>query len=165
MKRFDLKQLLLCIATLVSSQFELAGVYPLIPAIFMTGFLSGVNRSLLFLCTMGGLIILAPVTVLVKYGLIVLLSTVLIRGVEWYSGHCRTVPAAILTAGITVAVGIGWSSMKLPGTSAVFIRICRGNLSMRIYLCGDKTAVTDSGVGATFSRRIAGVRPGRTAVE
>lgn len=41
----------------------------------------------------GGLIILAPVTVLVKYGLIVLLSTVLIRGVEWYSGHCRTVPA------------------------------------------------------------------------
>ena len=52
MKRFDLKQLLLCIATLVSSQFELAGVYPLIPAIFMTGFLSGVNRSLLFLCTM-----------------------------------------------------------------------------------------------------------------
>ena len=30
MKRFDLKQLLLCIATLVSSQFELAGVYPLI---------------------------------------------------------------------------------------------------------------------------------------
>ena len=128
MKRFDLKQLLLCIATLVSSQFELAGVYPLIPAIFMTGFLSGVNRSLLFLCTMGGLIILAPVTVLVKYGLIVLLSTVLIRGVEWYSGHCRTVPAAILTAGITVAVGIGWSSMKLPGTSAVFIRICEGIL-------------------------------------
>ena len=48
MKRFDLKQLLLCIATLVSSQFELAGVYPLIPAVFMTGFLSGVNRSLLF---------------------------------------------------------------------------------------------------------------------
>ena len=88
MKRFDLKQLLLCIATLVSSQFELAGVYPLIPAVFMTGFLSGVNRSLLFLCTMGGLIILAPVTVLVKYGLIVLLSAVLIRGVEWYSGYC-----------------------------------------------------------------------------
>ena len=82
MKRFDLKQLLLCIATLVSSQFELAGVYPLIPAVFMTGFLSGVNRSLLFLCTMGGLIILAPVTVLVKYGLIVLLSAVLIRGVN-----------------------------------------------------------------------------------
>ena len=137
MKRFDLKQLLLCIATLVSSQFELAGVYPLIPAIFMTGFLSGVNRSLLFLCTMGGLIILAPVTVLVKYGLIVLLSTVLIRGVEWYSGHCRTVPAAILTAGITVAVGIGWSSMKLPGTSAVFIRICEG-----ILVCGFIYVVT-----------------------
>lgn len=137
MKRFDLKQLLLCIATLVSSQFELAGVYPLIPAVFMTGFLSGVNRSLLFLCTMGGLIILAPVTVLVKYGLIVLLSAVLIRGVEWYSGYCRTVPAAVLTAGITVAVGIGWSSMKLPGTSAIFIRICEG-----ILVCGFIYVVT-----------------------
>ena len=137
MKRFDLKQLLLCIATLVSSQFELAGVYPLIPAVFMTGFLSGVNRSLLFLCTMGGLIILAPVTVLVKYGLIVLLSAVLIRGVEWYSGYCRTVPAAVLTAGITVAVGIGWSSMKLPGTSVIFIRICEG-----ILVCGFIYVVT-----------------------
>ena len=116
---------------------ELAGVYPLIPAVFMTGFLSGVNRSLLFLCTMGGLIILAPVTVLVKYGLIVLLSAVLIRGVEWYSGYCRTVPAAVLTAGITVAVGIGWSSMKLPGTSVIFIRICEG-----ILVCGFIYVVT-----------------------
>ena len=66
MKRFDLKQLLLCIATLVSSQFELAGVYPLFPAVFLSGFLSGGNRSLLFLFSMGGVIFLAPVTVLGK---------------------------------------------------------------------------------------------------
>lgn len=50
MKRFDLKQLLLCIATLVSSQFELAGVYPLIPAIFMTGFLSGRSTAVCCFC-------------------------------------------------------------------------------------------------------------------
>ena len=137
MKRFDLKQLLLCIATLVSSQFELAGVYPLIPAIFMTGFLSGVNRSLLFLCTMeadhsgtgdGAGQIRSDRAV--EYG-----------ADPWCGMVQRTLQDGSGSdphrQGSLWAVGIGWSSMKLPGTSAVFIRICEG-----ILVCGFIYVVT-----------------------
>ena len=52
---FNLKHMLVCMAALLSPQFQLAGVYPLVPALFMTGFVCGVNRSLLFLCSICGL--------------------------------------------------------------------------------------------------------------
>ena len=76
---FNLKHMLVCMAALLSPQFQLAGVYPLVPALFMTGFVCGVNRSLLFLCSICGLLILAPVSVMVKYALIILLSAALVR--------------------------------------------------------------------------------------
>ena len=87
---FNLKHMLVCMAALLSPQFQLAGVYPLVPALFMTGFVCGVNRSLLFLCSICGLLILAPVSVMVKYALVILLSAALVWGLEQYTGHCRT---------------------------------------------------------------------------
>ena len=132
---FSLKHLVLYMAALVAPQFELAGVYPLVPAFFMTGYLAGVNRSLLFLCSISGLIILAPVSVMAKYALIVLISALVVRGVEWYTGHCRTFLAGILCGSITVSIGLFWNGMRLPGTSGVFIRICEGILvSCFIYV-------------------------------
>lgn len=125
---FNLKHLVLCMAALVAPQFELAGVYPLVPAVFMTGFVSGVNRSLLFLCSISGLIILAPVAVMVKYALIILVSALTVRVAEWYSGHCRSLLAGVLCGGVTVIVGVFWNGMQLPGTSGIFIRICEGVL-------------------------------------
>ena len=77
---FNLKHMLVCMAALLSPQFQLAGVYPLVPALFMTGFVCGVNRSLLFLCSICGLLILAPVSVMVKYALVILLSAALVWG-------------------------------------------------------------------------------------
>ena len=35
---FNLKHMLVCMGALLSSQFQLAGVYPLVQALFMTGF-------------------------------------------------------------------------------------------------------------------------------
>lgn len=128
MKRlnFNLKHLFLCMAALLSPQFELAGVYPLVPALFMTGYVSGMNRSLLFLCSISGLVILAPVAVLVKYALIVVVSALVVRGVEWYQGHCRAMLAGGLSGGITILIGLFWNGLQLPGTAGIFIRICEG---------------------------------------
>ena len=120
--------MLVCMAALLSPQFQLAGVYPLVPALFMTGFVCGVNRSLLFLCSICGLLILAPVSVMVKYALVILLSAALVWGLEQYTGHCRTHVAGALCGGVTVVVGLCWNGLHLPGTSGLVIRICEGIL-------------------------------------
>ena len=125
---FNLKHMLVCMAALLSPQFQLAGVYPLVPALFMTGFVCGVNRSLLFLCSICGLLILAPVSVMVKYALVILLSAALVWGLEQYTGHCRTHVAGALCGGVTVVVGLCWNGLHLPGTSGLVIRICEGIL-------------------------------------
>ena len=125
---FNLKHVLVCMAALLSPQFQLAGVYPLVPALFMTGFVCGVNRSLLFLCSICGLLILAPVSVMVKYALVILLSAALVWGLEQYTGHCRTHVAGALCGGVTVVVGLCWNGLHLPGTSGLVIRICEGIL-------------------------------------
>lgn len=136
MKRFDVKQLVICILAVLSSRFEVAGVHPLVPAIFMTGFLSGVNRSLLFLCTIGGLVVLAPVTVLVKYGLAVILSAVLVKFIEWYFQKCKTFAAAAATGIVTVGITLSWELMKIHNTSTVLIGILEGIFIYGfVYVC------------------------------
>ncbi len=136
MKRFDLKQLVICILAALSSRFEVAGVHPLVPAVFMTGFLSGVNRSLLFLCTIGGLIALAPVTAVVKYGLAVILSALLVKFAEWYFQKCRTFAAAAAAGIVTAGITLSWEAMRIPNTSTVMIGILEGVFIYGfVYVC------------------------------
>lgn len=136
MKRFDLKQLVICILAVLSSRFEVAGVYPFVPAVFMTGYLSGVNRSLLFLCTIGGLIVLAPVTVLVKYGLVVILSALVVKFFEWYFQRCRTFLAAAITGIITVGITVSWEMMRIPNTGTILVGILEGVFIYGfVYVC------------------------------
>ena len=145
---FNLKHMLVCMAALLSPQFQLAGVYPLVPALFMTGFVCGVNRSLLFLCSICGLLILAPVSVMVKYALVILLSAALVWGLEQYTGHCRTHVAGALCGGVTVVVGLCWNGLHLPG----HLRACDPHLRRhsgdRLYLCGESAGYDDPGLGA-----------------
>lgn len=130
MKRFDLKQFIICLLAVVSSRFAIAGVCPLVPAIFMAGYMSGVNRSLLFLCTLGGLLVLAPVHVLVKYGVAVILSAVLVKAAEWYFRNCRTFPAALITGCVTAGVTIAWELLGIFDTATVPIGILEG-----VFVC------------------------------
>lgn len=136
MKRFDLKQLIFFVLAVLSSRFTVAGVYPFIPALFMTGFMAGVNRSILFLCTIGGLIALAPVWVLVKYGLVVVVSMVLVLAVEWFEQHCRTSVAAVLTGGVTVAITFFWKAMQLHSMENMLSGVLEGIFIWGfIYVC------------------------------
>ena len=82
MRKFDVKQLVICVLAVLAPRLCVAGAYPLVPALFMTGYLSGVNRSLIFLCTVGGLLVLAPLRIFLKYGLAVLLAALLVKAVE-----------------------------------------------------------------------------------
>ncbi|MCD8109712.1 MAG: SpoIIE family protein phosphatase [Clostridiales bacterium] len=136
MRKLDVKQLVICVIAVLSPRFCVAEIYPLVPVIFMTGFLSGVNRSLLFLCSIGGLLALSPVRVLVKYGLVLILSTLLISAVEWYFHRCRTAVAAVMTGAVTAGVMIVWQMLRIPDASAVVIGVLEGIfVSGAVFLC------------------------------
>ena len=126
MKRFDWKQICFYGAALLSAKLSVAGVYPFIPAVFMIGFMSGINRSLLFLCTLGGMLIFAPVIALIKYSLAVILAVLLVKALEWYKKNCSCLQAALIAGISTLAMTIFGASIHLRMTSNVGIGILEG---------------------------------------
>ncbi|MCD8149905.1 MAG: SpoIIE family protein phosphatase [Clostridiales bacterium] len=136
MKKFDVKQLLLCILAVLSPRLAIGGIYPLVPVVFMTGFLSGMNRSLLFLCSIGGLLALAPLRILVKYGMVLLLSAALVQIAEWYFHKCKTWVAAVLTGISTAGATLVWQAMQIPDAATVVIGIAEGVFVYgAVFLC------------------------------
>ena len=130
---FNLKHMLVCMAALLSPQFQLAGVYPLVPALFMTGFVCGVNRSLLFLCSICGLLILAPVA-----------------GVGAGTVY-RALPYPCGGSIVWRCYGSGWTVLERTA-SAGDLRACDPHLRRhsgdRLYLCGESAGYDDPGLGA-----------------
>lgn len=96
MKRFDWKQLCIYAAAVLSAKAGVAGAYPFIPAVFMVGFMSGVNRSLLFFCSLAGLLLFVPVVSLIKYSLALILAMILVKGLEWYRKNCSCMQSALI---------------------------------------------------------------------
>lgn len=105
MKRLDVKQMIVCVAAVLVSNVSVAGVYPLMPAVFMAGFMMGVNRSLLFLCSIAGLVVFVPVVSLIKYSMAILASVLLVKGMEWYSNRCSGAVAGIFAGASTFVMG------------------------------------------------------------
>lgn len=126
MKKFDVKQMMICVLALLSSRFTAGGVCPLVPAVFMTGYMSGVNRSMLFLCTIAGLLLLGPVSVLVRYGLIVLASALMVKLAERVFRKCRTVVAAGIAGTVTAGVPVLWEVLHVPKTEGILIDLLEG---------------------------------------
>lgn len=126
MKRFDWKQICFYAAALLSAKVSVAGVYPFIPAVFMVGFMSGVNRSILFLCALGGMLIFAPVIALIKYSLAVILAVLLVKGLEWYKKNCFCLQAAVIAGASTLCMTLFGASIHLRMTANVGIGILEG---------------------------------------
>lgn len=126
MKRFDWKQICFYAAALLSAKVSVAGVYPFIPAVFMVGFMNGVNRSILFLCALGGMLIFAPVIALIKYSLAVILAVLLVKGLEWYRKNCSCLQAAVIAGASTLCMTLFGASIHLRMTANVGIGILEG---------------------------------------
>ncbi len=126
MRKFDMKQLVICILAVLSPRFYMAGLYPLVPVLFMTGFMTGVNKSLLFLCSIGGLLALAPFRILIKYGLAILLSTAAVELMEWVFKKCRIWAAAVEAGMATTAVTLIWQMLKIPDTATIPAGVIEG---------------------------------------
>lgn len=105
MKRVDVKQMIVCVAALLVANVNVAGVYPLVPAVFMVGFMMGVNRSLLLLCSIAGVFIFMPIVSLIKYCGAILLAALIVKGIEWYYQKCLGWVSAVIAGISTLAVG------------------------------------------------------------
>lgn len=126
MKRFDWKQICFYVAALLSARVSVAGVYPFIPAVFMIGFMSGLNRSFLFLCSLAGMLIFVPVIALIKYSLAVILAVLLVKGMEWYKKNCTCRQAAVIAGVSTLCMSLFGASIHLRMTSNAGIGILEG---------------------------------------
>lgn len=103
MKRVDVKQLVVCAVSFLMASIGVAGVYPFVPAVFMVGFMVGVNQSLLLFCALLGLVVFVPLVSLIKYGVAILLAALIVKGIEWYYQQCSSTVAGIV-AGLSVLV-------------------------------------------------------------
>lgn len=124
--RIDVRQIILYAAAFVSGKFCLAGAYPLVPAIFMVGFLSGINRSILFLGTLAGMILFLPVVSLIKYSLAVILAILLVKGVEWYQQSCSGALAAIFAGGSTCLMTILGTAIHINAAGGPVVAVLEG---------------------------------------
>ena len=113
MKRVDVKQLIVCALALLAANANVGGVYPLVPAVFMVGFMMGVNRSLLLLASFAGLIIFVPIVSMIKYSLAILAAVLIVKAIEWYYQRCSGAVAAIVAGASTLAVGQFCAMMHL----------------------------------------------------
>lgn len=123
MKRVDVKGVLVCGLALLSANVEVAGVYPLVPAVFMIGFMIGVNRSLLLLASIAGLLIFVPVVSMIKYSLALLAAVLIIKGIEWYYQRCTSIVAALVAGICTLAVGQLCAMMHLKDAANIAISL------------------------------------------
>ncbi len=105
MRRLDVKQMIVCAGAVLAARVGIAGVYPLVPAIFMTGYMIGVNRGLLFLCSLAGLFLFVPMVALIKYSMAILAAVILVKGIEWYFEKCTGTIAAVMAGIATFVMG------------------------------------------------------------
>ncbi len=123
MKRVDVKQMIMCVLALLVANVNVAGIYPLVPGVFMVGFMIGVNRSLLFLASLAGLIIFVPVVSMIKYSVVILTAVLIVKGVEWYYQRCSGWVAAGIAGISTLAIGQLCAMMNLKDSANLAVGI------------------------------------------
>ena len=101
MNKTKWKELVLYVLALLVSKGRLAGCYPLIPGVFAAIYMEEVNRMLLLIFAVFGMALFVPVQAMAKYTMVLLVTAVIIRLVEWANKSCRTYIGA-LASGISV---------------------------------------------------------------
>ena len=85
----------------LAAKVEFAGCYPLIPGVFAAICLEEVNRTLLLIFGIFGMALFTSVQAMAKYTMVLLITGVVIKLVEWAYKNCRTYVGAG-TAGASV---------------------------------------------------------------
>ena len=106
MKKTKWKEIVLYGLAVAVSRGEFAGCYPLIPGFFAAACMEEVNRTLLLIFGIFGMAVFIPVQAMAKYTMVLLVTCVVIKLVEWAYKGCRAYVGAS-AAGISVLLITG----------------------------------------------------------
>lgn len=123
MNKQKLKQLLLCALAVVAARLPVAECYPLIPGIFGAMLLAEVNRTLLLIFTLFGMTLFIPVQAMAKYGMIILVTAIAVRLVEWANKSCRTWIGAAICAAASLILTAAGEVLQIRNRSSIWLGI------------------------------------------
>ncbi len=83
------------------ARVEFAGCFPLVPGFFAAVCMEEVNRTLLLIFSIFGMALFLPVQAMAKYTMVLLVTGVVIKMVEWAYKSCR-VHVGAAAAGVSV---------------------------------------------------------------
>lgn len=101
MNKSKWKEIVLYVLAIVVAKAEFVGCYPLIPGFFAAAFMEEVNRTLLLVFSIFGMALFVPVQAMAKYTMVMLVTGVVVKLVEWAYKSCRTYVGAA-AAGVSV---------------------------------------------------------------
>ncbi len=123
MNKQKLKQLMLCGLAIGTAKASVGGAYPLIPGVFGALLLTGVNRTLLLIFMLFGMVLFLPVQAVAKYGMILLIAAAVMRLLEWASKSCRTWAGALICASSSFVMTVSGELLMVRNRGSIWIGI------------------------------------------
>lgn len=103
-----------------------AACYPLIPAFFAAACLEGGGRMLVLVMMLLGMAVLLPITAMAKYAMVLLVTLVFIRLVEWTNKGCFTWVGALAAGVSTSLISIFGGLLNLKNQTSVAVGVLEG---------------------------------------
>ena len=117
------KQLVLYGLAVGAAKVSIAGCYPLITGLFAAFLLRDVNRTLLLIFTLFGMVFFLPVQSIVKYGMIILTTAIVVKLVEWANKSCRVRVGAGICAVVTLLLNVSGELLEIYNRNSIIIGV------------------------------------------
>lgn len=124
MKKSGARQMILCMIGCVTCGVNIMGCYPLVPAYFAAMYLEDVSGMLVLGAMYIGMIFFMPVTAVVKYMVILVVTMGAIKLLCWANEGCPAFMAGIMTAITTVILSFAGGLLEWkqqPGMTQIFL--------------------------------------------
>lgn len=104
MKTGKIRQMILCVVSGLTCGIQILGCYPAVPACFAALYMEEVKLGWLFAATYAGMLLFMPITAVVKYSMILLVTIGIVRLVQWATEGCPAYLIGTMTALATMIV-------------------------------------------------------------
>ena len=123
MYKQKLKQWFLCGLAVLTARLSIAGNYPLIPGVFGALFLAQVNRTILLIFSLFGMVLFLPIHQMVKYAMIVLSIASVVKLSEWLFGNCRTKIGSLICGIVSLLVMFSGELLGIKNRNSIWMGI------------------------------------------
>ncbi|MDD6038749.1 MAG: SpoIIE family protein phosphatase [bacterium] len=106
MRKERYRQMLVALVGALMCRVEFGGFFPLIPAYYAAALLREEGRAILSIMMLLGMGLSLPMTLAVRYAIVMAVIWCVVKVCEWIDHKCLTATAAISSAVITVAVSV-----------------------------------------------------------